>query len=178
MGHVLWSANQPSTQPWQNTWWPSQSRRIIILPTSMSSWHTLHRSPTSDSSAGNCSNFSILAAVRPCCWFRCGKSGSNLSSSNLAIFIRPLSRWPTMMISRWGLFCCGKLGAESSSSNLAIIICPSSWSTTGRWGAFCCSSFPWWCYTILIKKINKLYNSFLISISMYNILLNVFRYNF
>ena len=77
MGQVLWSLNQPSTQFLQNTCGLSQSRRTIVLPTSMSSKHTLHLSPTSDSSAGNWWNCWILAAVKPfccrwlCCWFRC-----------------------------------------------------------------------------------------------------------
>ena len=83
LGHVLWSANQPSTHVWQNTWRPLQLRRIILLPTSMSSRQTPHRSPTNVSSASNWWNRLIVAGR----WQLNISNSSTLKNSSILRFI-------------------------------------------------------------------------------------------
>ena len=66
MGHVLWLANHPSMQTWQNVWWPSHPRRIMFLPISTSPMHITHCFPTSDWSAWNCSCWRLWGAKHRC----------------------------------------------------------------------------------------------------------------
>ena len=65
IGQVLWLANHWSMQQLQKECRPSQSSCFINLPTSNSSRHTWHWSPTWDSSALNCRNCSILSGESP-----------------------------------------------------------------------------------------------------------------
>ena len=78
VGQVFLIANHPLMHTWQKVCWPSQSRRNIFLPFSISPIHITHWSPTNDLSAWNFPNLWILAGKRPlkscfffianCCW--------------------------------------------------------------------------------------------------------------
>ena len=144
-------------QTWQKVCWPSQSRRIIFLPISMSPMHITHWSSTWDSSAVNWLNFLRSQNVVPHLFHHLRKEIQSVLKAHL----HRTSRCSHSIFGSFNLLSSFINSFSSCFSLFERLLFSKATSKHSRWLWFFCSKI------VYLKRTENIFKDFIFTINLF-----------